>query len=113
MNKMNQLWVLVLILVLGLALRLTGIEWGLPTKTETLGEIYETVDTALEMAKIHPHICFNLGLYLPYPEPRFTNLPGQRVLKSLLILKDGENGMYTARSLSLHGLSRQADAAKR
>ena len=36
MKKMNQAWILVLILVLSLALRLTGIEWGLPSKTETL-----------------------------------------------------------------------------
>jgi len=38
---------------------------GFPTETKQ--EIYQTVDLALEMARIHPRICFNLGLYLPYP----------------------------------------------
>jgi len=38
---------------------------GFPTETKQ--EIYQTVDLALEMARIHPRISFNLGLYLPYP----------------------------------------------
>ena len=36
MDKKIHIWVLAAILIIGLALRVTGIEWGLPTKTETL-----------------------------------------------------------------------------
>lgn len=39
-NKPFYLWTLFFILALGFILRITGIEWGLPTKTETLHTFY-------------------------------------------------------------------------